>query len=311
VRARRGYAAPRGRAQETRLSGPNEASSELRSAVSSPLPMSALPLSAAAAVFKGQAPNGAVVVSTLIGARDLALTEKSGTFHNELEVALLAIDQAGKTFSGERNTVTLNLKPDTVPRVRGAGFRVISQIDLPPGRYQLRVGVREANNRRAGSVFYDLEVPDFFKESFALSGIALTSASSTVAPTARPKDALTELLPGPLTSYREFPQNDEIAFFVEAYDRTEPAAHKVALSATVKAEGGQTVFQTREERDSSELGGSSGGYGFTARVPLKDFAPGLYVLRVEAQPLAGDRRTTERELVFRVVPKAAQQGHAP
>ena len=57
----------------------------------------------------------------------------------------------------------------------------------------------------------------------------------------------------------------------------------------MKAEGGQSVFQSREERDSSELGGSSGGYGFSARIPLKDIAPGLYVLRVEAQSRVGDR----------------------
>ena len=49
------------------------------------------------------------------------------------------------------------------------------------------------------------------------------------------------------------------------------------------------MFQTREERDSSELKGSAGGYGFAARIPLKDMAPGLYVLRVEAQSRLGDR----------------------
>ena len=61
------------------------------------------------------------------------------------------------------------------------------------------------------------------------------------------------------------------------------------ITATVKAEGGQTVFQTREEHDSSELAGSAGGYGFQARIPLKGFAPGLYVLRVEAIAQIGDR----------------------
>ena len=66
------------------------------------------------------------------------------------------------------------------------------------------------------------------------------------------------------------------------------------------------MFQTREERDSSELAGSAGGYGFQARIPLKDFAPGLYVLRVEAIARIGDRPTTAKEIVFRVA--AAQPG---
>jgi VWFA-related protein len=302
VRARKGYAAPRGsnKAEKT-TNAPNQASPELREAMGSPLPVSDLPMAATAAAFKGPAPNAAVVVSTLVNG-DLQLTEKDGTFHNDLEIAVTAINQSGKVFNGERNTVSLNLKPDTVPRLRAAGFRVISQIDVPPGRYQLRVVAREANGKRAGSVLYDLEVPNFSDDKLTMSGIALTSASSGVAPTVRPKDPLAKLLPGPLSSYREFGQQDELALFVEVYDNQGGAAHKVDIGATLKAEGGQTVFQTREERDSSELGSNTGGgYGFSARVPLKDVAPGMYVLRVEAQSRIGDRPQVARESVVRIV----------
>jgi hypothetical protein len=102
-----------------------------------------------------------------------------------------------------------------------------------------------------------------------------------------------------LTSYREFAPTDEVALFVEVYDNVKQA-HKTEIVATVKAEGGTQVFQTREERDSADLKGSAGGYGFEARVPLKTLAPGLYVLRVEATARVGDRTTTAREVVFRV-----------
>jgi hypothetical protein len=184
---------------------------------------------------------------------------------------------------------------------------VIQSIDLAPGRYQLRVAVREGNTRKAGSVTFDLEVPDFAKAPLSMSSLALTSAMSGIAPTVRPKDPLEKLLPGPLSSYREFSPQDEVAFFAEVYD-TIKQPHKVEIAATVKAEGGQTVFQTREERDSSERGGGAGGYGFTARVPLKNMTPGLYVLRVDATAAVGDRATTAQEVVFRVVaPPAARQ----
>ena len=138
-----------------------------------------------------------------------------------------------------------------------------------------------------------------------MSDIALTSALSGAAPTIRPKDPIEKLLPGPLSSYREFAPIDELALFTEIYDNVKQP-HKVEITATVKAEGGQTVSSTREERESSELAGSAGGYGFSARFPLKSFAPGLYVLRVEAITQVGDRPTTSRELVFRVAP--AQSG---
>lgn len=300
VRARRGYVAPRGRVTETKLAGPKDASVELREALSSPMPVSSLALAVTAAVFKGPSPNGSVVVSTLIGGRDLPLAEKDGTFHNDVEVGLIAMNETGKVFGGDRNTLNLTLKPDTMKRVRASGFRVISSIDLPPGRYQLRVGVREANTKRAGSVLYDVDVPDYSKEALAVSSIALTSASSGFAPTVRPKDPLEKMLPGPLSSYREFSANDELAMFAEVYDSNKQP-HKVGITITAKAEGGQTVFETREEHDSSELGGSSGGYGVTAKIPLAKFASGLYVLRVEAQSQIGERLTAARETVFGVV----------
>jgi VWFA-related protein len=304
VRARKGYVAARGRADNEK--GDGKTAPELRSALLSPLPMSGLPLALGAAVFKGGDKKGAVVLSTLVAAGDLPLTESAGTFNNKLEVIVAATDYAGKSYPGDRSTLTLGLKPDSVPRLRAGGFRLLNQIDLPPGRYQLRVAVMEENSKRAGSVVYDLEVPDFSKEKLAISGLALTSASSSFTPTARSKDPLAKMLPGPMTTYRSFVAGDELAFFVEVYDNTGKQPHKVDIEATLKAEGGQTVFQTREERDSSELAGGPGGYGFSARVPLKDVAPGLYVLRVQGKSRAGDQPEAARETVIRVLPPPAR-----
>jgi VWFA-related protein len=302
VSARRGYVAPRGRAQEAKLSGPNDASPELREAISSPVPVAGLPLAVTASVFKGPDNKGSAVISTTIGGSDLSLVESNGVFKNDLEISWIATDTKGKVFPGDRNTLNLTLKPDTVTRLRSSGFRVITSMDLPPGRYQLRVAAREANTRRAGAVFYDIDVPEFSKEPLSISGLALTSAASGAAPTARPKDPLTKLLPGPLSTYRDFVQNDEVAIFTEVYESAGGPAHKVEIRLNLQAEGGQSVFQTREERDSSELKGSSGGYGFSARIPLRNIAPGLYVLRVEAESRVADRLTVGRETLINVLP---------
>jgi hypothetical protein len=62
------------------------------------------------------------------------------------------------------------------------------------------------------------------------------------------------------------------------------------------------MFKTDEVRDSSDLGGQRGGYGFTAKVPLKDLAPGSYVLKVEARSRLKDMPTAAREVQFTVEP---------
>jgi hypothetical protein len=266
------------------------------------VPVAGLPLAVTASTFKGPDNRGSVVISTTIGGRDLALVESNGAYKNDLEISWLAYDAKGKVFPGDRNTLNLALKPDTVTRLRASGFRVVTSMDLPPGRYQLRIAAREANTRRSGAVFYDVEVPDYAKEPLSISGIALTSVLSSVAPTARPKDPLTKLLPGPLSTYRDFVQNDELALFTEVYEAGGGPPHKVEIRLNLQAEGGQSVFQTREERDSSELKGSSGGYGFSARVPLRNVEPGLYVLRVEAESRIADRLTASRETIINVLP---------
>lgn len=298
VRSRKGYVA-------ARTSTPKDdgrTAPELKAALASPLPMSALPMALTAAVFKGPDGKGAVVLSTLIAARDLPLVEKNGTFNNDLELVLTVADYGGKTYPGDRATLTLALKPDSVPRLRAGGFRVLNAIDLPPGRYQLRSAAREGNTKRAGSVLYDLDVPDFSKEKLGISSIALTSATSGLVPTARPKDPLAKMLPGPMTTFRDFVTGDELALFVEIYDNSSKAAHKVEIEASLKSEGGQSVFQTREERDSSELAGGPGGYGFATRIPLTGVAPGLYVLRVQGTSRIGDQLQVAREIIVRVLP---------
>jgi VWFA-related protein len=306
VRARKGYVAPRGRAPETKAAAKDGPSLELKEALESPLPLPELPLAVTAAVFKGPAAKGSVVISTFIHGGSLPVAEEKGMFKNDLEFVGIATDDKGKSFSTDRNTLNLNMKPDTARRVKATGFRVIQSLDLAPGRYLLRVGVKESHTRKAGMVTYDLEVPDFTKSPLTMSDLALTSALSGTAPTIRPKDPLEKLLPGPLTTYREFPAIDEVALFTEVYDNVK-GAHKTDIVATVKAEGGQTVWESREEHDSSELAGSAGGYGFQARVPLSKLAPGLYVLRVEATARVGDRATVSKETVFRVAPAPAPQ----
>ena len=307
VRARKGYVAPRGKAPETKTTEAKDGpSAELKDALESPVPLTSLPLAVTATVFKGPAPKASVVIASYVVGASLPLVEAGGMFKNDLEVLAVATDEKGKTFNTGRNTVNLNMKPDTATRVRGSGFRMIQSLDLSPGRYTLRLALREGNTRKSGSVTLDLDVPDFSKTPLGMSDIAMTSAMSGVAPTVRPKDPLEKLLPGPLTTYREFPTTDELALFAEIYDNIK-TPHKVEIVATVKAEGGQTVFQTKETRDSADLAGSAGGHGFEARIPLRQMGPGLYVLRVQGTPSTDDRQAVAREIVFRVAPPSGGQ----
>jgi hypothetical protein len=58
-----------------------------------------LPLALTAAVFKGPAPKGSVVISTFIAGNMLPFVENAGMMKNDLEVLGVATDDKGKAFS--------------------------------------------------------------------------------------------------------------------------------------------------------------------------------------------------------------------
>jgi len=102
--------------------------------------------------------------------------------------------------------------------------------------------------------------------------------------------------------WRSFPQNDELVLFAEVYDNAGNTPHKVDITATVTADEGKVMFKADEVRDSTDLGGQRGGYGFTTKIPLKDLAPGSYVLKVDARSRLKDAPAASRELQFTVEP---------
>jgi hypothetical protein len=175
---------------------------------------------------------------------------------------------------------------------------------VPPGQYGLRIGAREANGGLVGSVFVDLDAPDFTKEPLAISGILVTSASSAHVPTrssqADGSQDFKDVLPAPLTAAREFTRDDQLGIFAEVYDNIRTNAHRVAITASVLADAGNVVFTRSDERRSEELQGAVGGYGYTTTIPLNGLSPGRYVLRVEAKATVGKEDSVKREIEFRV-----------
>ena len=307
VRARKGYVAPTGRPSEPELLEVENTSRELREVLSRPLQVSGLTMAATAAAFRGENGEGSVAVTIQVGGSNLAFTENDGRFANTLEIAIVALDRDGSVRGGDQHEVAMALEPETYQLVRSGGMRLQSRLSLRPGRYQLRVAGREAEGGKLGSVYLDLEVPDFSDNPLVMSDPVLTSIEAMLGTaTVRGDEALAQLLPGPPTTDREFSAEDEIVLFVDLYDNETTRPHTVDITTSVLSTEGTVVFQTEAERDSSELGGRPGGYGHSATVPLERLSPGLYVLRVEARfPLTPDA-AVRRDVPFRVRPGTAR-----
>jgi hypothetical protein len=295
VRSRRGYAAPKGNPAKTPRTG--GMTPELFETLNSPIPVSGLTMRAFAAPFKGASPNASVLIGLEIAGRDVSLEP-----NNKVEISYMAIDAKQKVWGARTDSLTLNLRPESKARIAQSGFRILNRIDVPAGRYQLRIAARDSSKTTVGSIIYDLDVPDFYKQPVGVSGLTLTSLAGASMMTARPDDQLKQVLPAPPVALRTFPQNDEIALFAEVYDNSGKAPHKLDITTTVLSDEGKELFKNQETRDSSELQGAKGGFGYTARVPLNDIPPGMYVLHVEGRSRLGSGAAAGRDVQFRVVP---------
>jgi VWFA-related protein len=297
ARARNGYYEPRGRRPAD--PAPGTLNPALSAAIASPLPVAGMPLKVFAGAYKGEAPNAAVAVVLELDASKLDFVQGAGgTFNESLEITNAATNSTGKVFPGERHSANLTLKPDTYERAKALGFRLVTQVNLPPGRYQLRMAAANKTGK-AGSVLYDLEIPDFNKDPFTMSGVALTSAAAGLTPTVRAKDPLGSFLPGPPTASREFEAGDTLMFFAEFYENGANNPHKVDLKAELRAADGRVVLTATEERESSEVKGG-GGYGFAGRLPLTDLDRGLYVLHIEGKSRVGNDNAASRDIQVRI-----------
>jgi len=306
VRYRKGYAAASGKPGATRpMDVADGAPPILRDLLGSPLPIPGLRLTAAAAPFKGTGKTATIRLVVQVDGRDLTFGKKNGKLESALDLAVVAIDgQNGKSKGGTHFLLTMPVPEAAREQVAATGVRVTTQLDLPPGGYQLRIGAADAASQRVGSVHYDLQVPDFTDAPLAMSGVVLTSALASQVRTAvaSPDDLMRKALPGPPTVSREFRTGEELALVAEVYDNEPKTPHTVDITTSLRSDDGRVVYSHEDQRSSTELGGGIGGYGHQARIPLKGMAPGLYVLRVEARTRLGKGFAASREVQFRIVP---------
>lgn len=303
VRARDGYVAPLRRTTpesnaESALTAliPNVAR-----AISNPVVTRGVPMAVFAAPYKsGRRGEASVTIVVEMDVERLGLMTRGGTVAGEIQVASAAIDAAGRIFDGQHHRLELALEPETWTNARENGFRVLSVVTLPAGRYQLRVAAGGVSGRDAGSVMYDLEVPDFTKGPLVMSGVSLTSDSTGRAVTSAPDAPLRDLLPSPPTAARVFDRGDTLTLYAEVYqNRRERSPNTVTLTAELRDDAGRPLQTVSEERRSTELAGQTGGYGFRAELPL-DVEPGIYVIHVEARASIRNQPTVSRDVQIRV-----------
>ena len=90
----------------------------------------------------------------------------------------------------------------------------MSRLNLRPGRYQLRAAASIGSLATSGSLYFDVDVPDYMNDPVSLSGLMLTATPNV--PIA-PPDAYRDLLPVIPTTRRTFEPTSHVSAFVRIY----------------------------------------------------------------------------------------------
>ena len=293
VRARTGYKADK--PSSAAVASPVTIDGRLASYLGSPIAVPGLALTVSAVPLRGtERPNAELAVILQADAEALVFDEDGARFSGEVDLRIVVVDQDGKTRGEEDARLTIEAGSTARDRIQAQGVRVLSSMDLKPGRYHLKIGAADVNGGRVGGlVQYDVVVPDFWKAPLAISGIALAASSSDDIPTSG--SALSrwqgqDMLP---TTAREFTSDDEVRAYVEVY-RDTSSRDPIEVAATVRSPSG-AILSTR----TSTIGAAASDRQAMLPVGISGLDPGDYQLLVTAN--AADAKTAARqEIPFRV-----------
>jgi VWFA-related protein len=265
--------------------GAATAESPLERALTGVLPNQSVPLGMSVASFAGPDAGHAYVGVTL-DASAFATTPGS----MPLEIALLASDERGRSAGGARQTGTVQVPLGAA----GAGeVELQTFVTLPPGDYELRAAVMNADTRAASSVFTHITVPSFDDARLGLSDVVLgTRENAGSLPEAAPA------IPIVPTTTRAFSLGTPAWAFVRVYRPSGANASPVSVETTLLDSDGRPV------RHQSLKSAAFTGRNADIRIglPLKDLVPGRYVLQIDAKQ---GRADAARTITYTVSPTGA------
>ncbi|HEX5070699.1 MAG TPA: VWA domain-containing protein [Vicinamibacterales bacterium] len=306
VRSRSGYYSPDAvkatPSSNSRKAGP----SPLAKAIMGMLPIGDLPLQVSAATFASPDKKLSTVAIMLGIVQDADTGVERKVEHIDFLVDAFGQDGSSKSAHGLKADVTLK------PNIKGKiGYEVLTRIDLKPGRYELRLGAHLPSSNTSGSVYYNVDVPDFSKADLLLSGAVL---SVTPALVAAPRDRLADLMPIVPTTNRYFDKKtDLVSAFVKIYQRGKGDPKPVTMAARITDSHGVVVVNRVNTIPVMAFANPERSFGFRFGVPIATLQPGGYLLSFEVsngtQTRTGGRNTplvdvtSRRDIRFNVNPE--------
>jgi VWFA-related protein len=239
-----------------------------------------------------KAAYGDTTVAIVLGVDEPAPKERV-VEHVDLLTRAFTVEGDPRASQNQTADVTIRAATPGAGALPLARYEVLTEITLKPGRYELRLAVDNAAQAKTGSVFVNVDVPDFDHLPLSLSGVVLDSAS---APYSAPKDALVAVTPIVPTTDREFETSGQVKTFLRVYQGGKSPVAPVTLTTSILDEHDAKVFSSESTLEADRFAASRSA-DVTFPLPLDKLKPGVHLLLFEA---TSGKATARREVVFTV-----------
>jgi hypothetical protein len=198
-----------------------------------------------------------------------------------------AYQRGGKFVRATKLDARLALKPGASGR---AQYDLLGKLSLKPGRYQLRIAAHSPRLNLRGSVFVDVDVPDFSRRGVTVAPLVL---STSPAPPAAPAEAFAGLLPVVPTSHRTFAAYDHVSILARIVQGGNKPLVPVSVEVTVVNTKDRRVYG-RSEVIAPGAHAANRSADYTFEIPASTLAIGDYLLTVKAMTPEGANEKTVR-----------------
>jgi VWFA-related protein len=296
VRTRNGYevpaadaaardAAERGAADVATIKALSESGAGPVADAGVPLSLALAPVAA-----PGNTAAGTMAVTVVVGARQDPVASRTPQTL-DLQVSVFTPDGIA-VGRPQRQQATLTLLPGGSGEMR---YELVTQVPIKQaGRYTMRVAMVRATDGLHGSVYADVEVPDFAKAPLSMSGVWLEIAPGVLAV---PREGLPSLIPFVPTSSRSFDRSGRLNSSFRVYQGGSDPLAPVALAVRITNDRNAVLANSTGTigLDRFEVAARAASHRF--EIPLNVLEPGRYLLTFE---LTKGASVARRDVIFEV-----------
>jgi VWFA-related protein len=268
VETRAGYFAPKSEKPDA-ARAKAAAAAPVDRAIGSATPVSGLPLAMSVAPF-AQADLHQALLAVAIGLRR---PPDATVPPGEVEVVVSAFDTEWKERATERQLLKVSPPANATSAFE---YEALARLHLPPGRYEIRAAA--ASGDGTGSVFTDLDVPEFNKETLSLSGLVIGMDPPLLGAT---KNVFADLMPVVPTPVRTISSSAAVTAFIRLYQGGSKPTSPVRVNAAIVDDDDATRVTQTTPLDAAAFSQKRFA-DYAWKLPIDRLGPGNYLVRIEA-----------------------------